>query len=102
MYANPPASLGIDAVADQNAAGGIARALRESPAVVVLIALAYPRSHSQQRQAFRTDRAHDPARAKGLEGHNGMMDHFLMVGEVFFWRMMDLDPGPQRPRYAMR
>ncbi|OAH11010.1 cytochrome c oxidase assembly protein [Streptomyces jeddahensis] len=35
-------------------------------------------------------------------GHIAMMVHFLMVGLVFFWPIMGVDPGPHRPGYVMR
>jgi putative membrane protein len=35
-------------------------------------------------------------------GHAAMMVHFLLVGLVFFWPIMGVDPGPQRPGYVMR
>ncbi|MGW1027234.1 cytochrome c oxidase assembly protein [Streptomyces sp. NPDC002577] len=35
-------------------------------------------------------------------GHIVMMVHFLMVGVVFFWPIMGVDPGPHRPGYVMR
>ncbi|WP_181767489.1 cytochrome c oxidase assembly protein [Streptomyces albidus (ex Kaewkla and Franco 2022)] len=35
-------------------------------------------------------------------GHLAMMVHFLLVGLVFFWPIMGVDPGPQRPGYLMR
>ncbi|OEU94495.1 hypothetical protein DB35_00745 [Streptomyces abyssalis] len=35
-------------------------------------------------------------------GHLAMMVHFLMVGLVFFWPIMGVDPGPHRPGYLMR
>jgi putative membrane protein len=35
-------------------------------------------------------------------GHIAMMVHFLAVGLVFFWPIMGVDPGPQRPGYVMR
>lgn len=40
-FKNPPASLGIDALSDQNAAGGIAWAFSEVPSVLVLLALLF-------------------------------------------------------------
>ncbi|EGG43212.1 MULTISPECIES: cytochrome c oxidase assembly protein [Streptomyces] len=56
-YENPPASLGIDALADQTSAGGIAWAFSEVPSVLVLLALLFQWYRSEQRQARRTDRA---------------------------------------------
>jgi putative membrane protein/putative copper resistance protein D len=56
-YENPPASLGIDALSDQTAAGGIAWAFSEVPSVLVLLALLFQWYRSEQRQARRKDRA---------------------------------------------
>ncbi|MER8232399.1 cytochrome c oxidase assembly protein [Streptomyces sp. NPDC101490] len=72
-YKNPPASLGIDALADQNAAGGIAWAFSEIPSVLVLIALVYQWYHSEQRQAVRMDRAADRNGDKELEAYNAYL-----------------------------
>jgi putative membrane protein len=58
-FKHPPASLGIDALGDQTAAGGIAWAFSEIPSVVVLVALLFQWYTSEQRQARRTDRAAD-------------------------------------------
>ena len=72
-YANPPTSLGIDALADQNAAGGIAWAFSEIPSVLVLIALVFQWYHSEQRQAVRKDRAADRDGDKELEAYNAYL-----------------------------
>ncbi|MFE5976880.1 cytochrome c oxidase assembly protein [Streptomyces sp. NPDC056460] len=72
-YENPPASLGIDALTDQNAAGGIAWAFSEIPSVLVLIALVYQWYHSEQRQAVRQDRAADRDGDKELEAYNAYL-----------------------------
>ncbi|MFH9726191.1 cytochrome c oxidase assembly protein [Streptomyces sp. NPDC017254] len=72
-YANPPASLGIDVLGDQNAAGGIAWAFSEIPSVLVLIALVYQWYHSEQRQAVRMDRAADRNGDKELEAYNAYL-----------------------------
>ncbi|WP_030686140.1 cytochrome c oxidase assembly protein [Streptomyces globisporus] len=72
-YKNPPASLGIDALTDQNAAGGIAWAFSEIPSVLVLIALVYQWYHSEQRQAVREDRAADRNGDKELEAYNAYL-----------------------------
>ncbi|CAL9282145.1 MULTISPECIES: cytochrome c oxidase assembly protein [unclassified Streptomyces] len=72
-YAHPPASLGIDALADQNAAGGIAWAFSEIPSVVVLVALMYQWYHSEQRAARRSDRAADRDGDKELEAYNAYL-----------------------------
>jgi len=72
-YKNPPASLGIDALADQSAAGGIAWAFSEIPSVLVLIALLFQWYGSEQRQAKRTDRAADRDGDKELEAYNAYL-----------------------------
>ncbi|MFI6415948.1 cytochrome c oxidase assembly protein [Streptomyces sp. NPDC050842] len=72
-YQNPPASLGIDALTDQNWAGGIAWAFSEIPSVLVLIALVYQWYHSEQRQAVRMDRAADRNGDKELEAYNAYL-----------------------------
>ncbi|MFI0723762.1 cytochrome c oxidase assembly protein [Streptomyces sp. NPDC021224] len=58
-FKHPAASLGINALDDQTAAGGIAWAFSEIPSVVVLIALLIQWYTSEQRQARRKDRAAD-------------------------------------------
>lgn len=72
-YKYPPASLGIDALADQNAAGGIAWAFSEIPSVLVLIALVFQWYRSEQRVARRTDRAADRDGDKELEEYNAYL-----------------------------
>ncbi|WP_028800378.1 cytochrome c oxidase assembly protein [Streptomyces sp. 142MFCol3.1] len=72
-YKHPPASLGIDALADQSAAGGIAWAFSEIPSVLVLLALLFQWYRSEQRQARRTDRAADRDGDKELEAYNAYL-----------------------------
>ncbi|MEV5342187.1 cytochrome c oxidase assembly protein [Streptomyces sp. NPDC052676] len=72
-YADPPASLGIDALSDQNAAGGIAWAFSEIPSVLVLIALLFQWYGSEQRQAKRKDRAADRDGDRELEAYNAYL-----------------------------
>ncbi|HET6861057.1 MAG TPA: cytochrome c oxidase assembly protein [Streptomyces sp.] len=72
-YANPPASLGIDALTDQNAAGGIAWAFSEIPSVLVLIALVFQWYRSEQRVARRSDRAADRDGDKELVAYNAYL-----------------------------
>ncbi|MET7917836.1 cytochrome c oxidase assembly protein [Streptomyces avermitilis] len=72
-YRNPPASLAIDALTDQNAAGGIAWAFSEIPSVLVLLALLFQWYGSEQRQARRTDRAADRDGDKELEAYNAYL-----------------------------
>jgi putative membrane protein/putative copper resistance protein D len=72
-YRNPPASLAIDALSDQNAAGGIAWAFSEIPSVLVLLALLFQWYGSEQRQARRKDRAADRDGDKELEAYNAYL-----------------------------
>ncbi|MBL3664669.1 cytochrome c oxidase assembly protein [Streptomyces sp. M2CJ-2] len=72
-FQNPPASLGIDALADQNAAGGIAWAFSEVPSVLVLIALLFQWYASEKRHAKRTDRAADRDGDKELQAYNAYL-----------------------------
>ncbi|WP_031071286.1 cytochrome c oxidase assembly protein [Streptomyces sp. NRRL S-118] len=80
-YANPPASLGIDALGDQNAAGGIAWAFSEIPSVLVLIALVYQWYRSEQRQAVRKDRAADRDGDKELAAYNAYLASLQARGQ---------------------
>ncbi|MEU8977016.1 cytochrome c oxidase assembly protein [Streptomyces sp. NPDC048309] len=72
-FKNPPASLGIDALSDQNAAGGIAWAFSEIPSVLVLLALLFQWYGSEQRQAKRKDRAADRDGDQELEAYNAYL-----------------------------
>ncbi|PSM40998.1 hypothetical protein C6Y14_23680 [Streptomyces dioscori] len=72
-YKNPAASLGIDALSDQTAAGGIAWAFSEIPSVLVLLALLFQWYRSEQRQARRSDRAADRDGDKELEAYNAYL-----------------------------
>ncbi|MEW2083517.1 cytochrome c oxidase assembly protein [Streptomyces sp. NPDC005283] len=81
VYENPPASLGIDALTDQNAAGGIAWAFSEIPSVLVLIALVFQWYRSEQRQARRSDRAADRNGDKELEAYNAYLASLQARGQ---------------------
>jgi putative membrane protein/putative copper resistance protein D len=72
-YEHPPASLGITALGDQNAAGGIAWAFSEIPSVIVLIALLFQWHRSEEREARRKDRAADRDGDKELEAYNAYL-----------------------------
>jgi putative membrane protein len=73
VYRDPPATLGIDALTDQNAAGGIAWAFSEIPSVLVLVALVFQWYRSEQRQAKRSDRAADRDGDKELAEYNAYL-----------------------------
>ncbi|MGV9955568.1 cytochrome c oxidase assembly protein [Streptomyces cellulosae] len=72
-FQDPPASLGLDVLSDQSAAGGIAWAFSEVPSVLVLIALLFQWYASDQRQARRKDRAADRDGDKELEAYNAYL-----------------------------
>ncbi|MEV4740173.1 cytochrome c oxidase assembly protein [Streptomyces sp. NPDC049555] len=72
-YMHPAASLGIDALEDQKAGGGIAWAFSEIPSVVVLLALVFQWYRSEQRQARRSDRAADRNGDKELAAYNAYL-----------------------------
>ncbi|MET9494259.1 cytochrome c oxidase assembly protein [Streptomyces sp. NPDC006552] len=72
-FDNPPASLGIDPLSDQTAAGGIAWAFSEVPSVLVLLALLFQWKKSEDRQARRTDRAADRDGDKELAAYNAYL-----------------------------
>ncbi|MEU9531992.1 MULTISPECIES: cytochrome c oxidase assembly protein [Streptomyces] len=73
VYKNPPVSLGIDALSDQSAAGGIAWAFSEIPSVLVLVALVFQWYRSEQRTAKRTDRAADRDGDQELQAYNAYL-----------------------------
>jgi len=72
-YQHPPASLGIDALSDQTAAGGIAWGFSEVPSLLVLLVLLYQWFRSEQRQARRIDRAADRDGDKELAAYNAYL-----------------------------
>ncbi|MBX7551025.1 cytochrome c oxidase assembly protein [Streptomyces sp. NPDC004232] len=72
-FEHPAASLGVDALSDQNAAGGIAWAFSEIPSVLVLIALLFQWYRSEQRQAKRMDRLADRDGDKELAAYNAYL-----------------------------
>ncbi|MFE0679286.1 cytochrome c oxidase assembly protein [Streptomyces sp. NPDC058961] len=72
-YKNPPASLAVDALTDQQAAGGIAWAFSEIPSVLVLIALVFQWYATEKRQARRTDRAAERDGDRELQAYNAYL-----------------------------
>ncbi|MBO1332372.1 cytochrome c oxidase assembly protein [Streptomyces sp. VRA16 Mangrove soil] len=80
-FDNPPASLGIDPLADQTAAGGIAWAFSEVPSVLVLLALLFQWKKSDDRQARRKDRAADRDGDKELEAYNAYLASLQARGQ---------------------
>ena len=80
-YKDPPASLGIDALSDQNWAGGIAWAFSEIPSVLVLVALVFQWYRSEQRTAKRGDRAADRDGDKELNAYNAYLASLQARGQ---------------------
>ncbi|WP_328540023.1 cytochrome c oxidase assembly protein [Streptomyces sp. NBC_00344] len=80
-YTHPPLSLGIDALSDQEAAGGIAWAFSEVPSVLVLIALVFQWYRSEQRVARRSDRAADRDGDKELAAYNAYLASLQTRGQ---------------------
>jgi putative membrane protein len=72
-FLHPAASLGIDPLDDQTAAGGIAWAFSEIPSVLVLVALLFQWYTSEKRQARRTDRAADRDGDSELVAYNAYL-----------------------------
>ncbi|MBV9023566.1 MAG: cytochrome c oxidase assembly protein [Streptomycetaceae bacterium] len=72
-FENPPTSLGVNALADQHAAGGIAWAFSEIPSVLVLLALVFQWYLSEQRHSRRKDRAADRDGDKELAAYNAYL-----------------------------
>ncbi|GAB2812358.1 cytochrome c oxidase assembly protein [Streptomyces daliensis] len=80
-YADPPASLGVTALSDQTAAGGIAWAFSEIPSVIVLVALVFQWYVTEQRQARRDDRKADRDGDKELAAYNAYLASLQARGQ---------------------
>ncbi|WP_374228017.1 cytochrome c oxidase assembly protein [Streptacidiphilus sp. ASG 303] len=72
-FAHPPAVLGAAPLADQQIAGGITWAFGEIPTAIVLIALVFQWSRSEDRQARRRDRAADRDGDAELTAYNAYL-----------------------------
>lgn len=72
-FTNPPASLGTDPLADQQAAGGIAWAFSEIPTILVLLALLFQWWRSEERASKRRDRAADRDGDTELAAYNAYL-----------------------------
>jgi cytochrome c oxidase assembly factor CtaG len=72
-FKHPAASLGVDPLSDQSAAGGIAWAFSEIPSVVVLVALLLQWYTSEKRHARRSDRAADRDGDADLVAYNAYL-----------------------------
>lgn len=72
-FANPPPAWGIDPVADQTVAGGIAWSFGELPTVIVLIVVLVAWMGSDERRAKALDRAADRTGDAELKAYNARL-----------------------------
>jgi putative membrane protein len=72
-FANPPASWGVDPIADQSTAGAIAWSFAELPTVVVLAVVFFSWASSDERRGRRMDRAADRDADAELEAYNARL-----------------------------
>jgi putative membrane protein len=72
-FADPPASWGVDPLTDQGAAGGIAWSFGELPTVLVLAAVFFSWSRSEERRGRTLDRAADRTGDAELEAYNARL-----------------------------
>jgi putative copper resistance protein D len=72
-FADPPASWGIDPLADQGAAGGIAWSFGELPTVLVLAVVFFSWARSEERRGRTIDRAAQRTDDAELEAYNARL-----------------------------
>ncbi len=72
-FAAPPAAWGIDPVADQGAAGGIAWSFGELPTVLVLAVVFFSWARSEDRRGRTIDRAAERTDDAELEAYNARL-----------------------------
>jgi putative membrane protein len=72
-FADPPAAWGIDPIADQGAAGGIAWAFGELPTVLVLAVVFFSWAGSEERRGRTIDRTAARTRDAELEAYNARL-----------------------------
>jgi putative copper resistance protein D len=72
-FADPPASWGVDPLADQNAAGGIAWSFGELPTVAVLAIVFFSWARSEERRGRSIDRTADRTADAELEAYNARL-----------------------------
>jgi putative membrane protein len=72
-FAAPPAAWGIDPIADQGAAGGIAWSFGELPTVLVLAVVFFSWARSEERRGRTIDRAADRTDDAELEAYNARL-----------------------------
>jgi putative copper resistance protein D len=72
-FADPPAAWGIDPIADQGAAGGIAWAFGELPTVLVLAVVFFSWAGSEERRGRAIDRTAARTQDAELEAYNARL-----------------------------
>jgi putative membrane protein len=72
-FAAPPASWGVDPIADQGAAGGIAWSFGELPTVLVLALVFFSWASSDDRRGRALDRAAERTEDAELEAYNARL-----------------------------
>jgi putative copper resistance protein D len=72
-FADPPAAWGIDPIADQGAAGGIAWAFGELPTVLVLAVVFFSWAGSEERRGRTIDRTAARTQDAELEAYNARL-----------------------------
>lgn len=72
-FDNPPASMNVNPLGDQSAAGGIAWAFSEIPSVVVLLVLVRQWAKSEERLSRRKDRAAERDGDAELNAYNAYL-----------------------------
>jgi putative copper resistance protein D len=72
-FARPPAGWGIDPIADQGTAGGIAWSFAELPTVLVLAVVFFSWAGSEERSGRRMDRMADRDADAELEAYNARL-----------------------------
>lgn len=74
-FANPPASLGVDPILDQQIAGGLAWSYGEGPTVLILIYVVHRWFRDDTRAAARADRVRDRDGDPDLDAYNRRLAH---------------------------
>ncbi|HEX2073748.1 MAG TPA: cytochrome c oxidase assembly protein [Geodermatophilus sp.] len=72
-FANPPAGWGVDPLADQSTAGGIAWSFGELPTVFVMVVVLYSWMGSEERRGRRLDRAAERTDDAEREAYNARL-----------------------------
>ena len=79
-YADPPAAWGVDPLADQSLAGGIAWAFGELPTVLILAVVFFAWARSEERRGRRLDRTADRTGDAELNAYNARLRAMAQSG----------------------